>query len=54
MKVGKGKDEGRAGGMRPGDRWRLQDAKARFSEVVRRARTTSPNASRSMARTRSW
>ena len=27
---------------RPGDRWRLQDAKARFSEVVRRAREEGP------------
>ena len=26
----------------PGERWRLQDAKARFSEVVKRAREQGP------------
>ena len=31
-----------AGGVRAGDRWRLQDAKAQFSEVVRRARNHEP------------
>ena len=33
---------GKGSGRRPGDRWRLQDAKARFSEVVRRARAEGP------------
>ena len=41
MKAGERMDEGRAGGTL-GDRWRLQDAKARFSEVVRRARDHQP------------
>ena len=42
MKAGGREDEGRAGGKCPGDRWRLQDAKARFSELVRRARDHQP------------
>lgn len=29
-------------GVAIGDRWRLQDAKARFSEVVKRAREHGP------------
>jgi prevent-host-death family protein len=29
-------------GSRPGNRWRLQDAKARLSEVVRQARERGP------------
>ncbi len=31
-----------SGRSRPGNRWRLQDAKAKFSEVVRRARQRGP------------
>ena len=31
-----------AGGVRSNARWRLQDAKAQFSEVVRRARDHEP------------
>jgi antitoxin Phd len=42
MKAIKHEDEDRAGGVRSGNRWRLQDAKARFSEVVRRARDHQP------------
>ena len=42
MKASERENKGRAEGMRPGDRWRLQDAKARFSEVVRRARDHQP------------
>jgi prevent-host-death family protein len=42
MKADEREDEGRAGGTHPGDRWRLQDAKARLSEVVRRARDHRP------------
>jgi prevent-host-death family protein len=30
------------GGSQPGNRWRLQDAKAKFSEVVRQARQRGP------------
>lgn len=35
-------DEGEAVPRQMGDHWRLQDAKARFSEVVRRARAHRP------------
>ncbi len=31
-----------SGRLRPGNRWRLQDAKARLSEVVRQAREHGP------------
>jgi prevent-host-death family protein len=31
-----------SGRSRPGNRWRLQDAKAKFSEVVRQARQRGP------------
>jgi prevent-host-death family protein len=39
MKAKDTHDEARKG---PRQRWRLQDAKARFSEVVRRARDSGP------------
>src|SRR5215218_10192112 len=39
MKTTKGATSGRS---RPGNRWRLQDAKARLSEVVRQARERGP------------
>jgi antitoxin Phd len=36
------KSKQRERGVTTGERWRLQDAKARFSEVVRRAREHGP------------
>ena len=42
MENGRANGTGQGGETRPGDRWRLQDAKARFSEVVRRARNHQP------------
>src|ERR1700682_172787 len=39
MKMRKGIGPGRS---RPGNRWRLQDAKARLSEVVRQAQERGP------------
>lgn len=36
------KDAQRARGRRPVGHWKLEDAKARFSEVVRRAREDGP------------
>ena len=36
------KSEQRERGVAIGDRWRLQDAKARFCEVVKRAREHGP------------
>ena len=42
MTTGEYSDVARATPARGDDRWRLQDAKARFSEVVRRARAHQP------------
>jgi prevent-host-death family protein len=42
MKANEREDQGWGEDVRPGNRWRLQDAKARFSEVVRRARDHKP------------
>jgi prevent-host-death family protein len=36
------KKPGKSGEARPGNRWRLQDAKARLSEVVRQAQQRGP------------
>jgi prevent-host-death family protein len=38
----KSKNRGRAAGPRKGNRWRLQDAQARLSEVVRQAEQHGP------------
>lgn len=40
--IGNQAERGAAAGGRHSDRWALQDAKARFSEVVRRARGEGP------------
>jgi antitoxin Phd len=42
MTTGESSDLARVAPARGDDRWRLQDAKARFSEVVRRARAHQP------------
>jgi prevent-host-death family protein len=36
------KKPAKSGSLRPGNRWRLQDAKARLSEVVRQAQQRGP------------
>jgi prevent-host-death family protein len=36
------KTRGKPTGAQPGNRWRLQDAKAQFSEVVRQAQRRGP------------
>ena len=49
MKMNKSTKSGRS---RPGNRWRLQDAKARLSEVVRQAQQRGPQRSHCTAEMR--